>query len=761
MNHSKTIAQAAWNARTVDDVTGLVDAIEKHLGKLKWVPVGGIVANGAPITAASDSGLALNERPTNGIDAVIELLVRRAYGTDVDKANAELSTPRAAAQKLAGVDPNGFGAMADAEKQNLAENIIILLKDGDDDAPTVVITDKGIGQAPEKLPSTILSLFGGNKQTKHFLMGVYGWGGSNTLGFCEYTVIVTVRESTTLDGDSPDMSITIVKEADWDDETRDRSFVYGVLDTTDMVPTVPSDSLAHEGFEHGTRIVHVDYQQSVRGAFINQYNFFSTALYDPVLPVYLKSERDLDKAGATARVVAGVRSRLASKMDEQSNRKNPPVIAHHNEFSHDLDGARGTVRITVDVLDRKDGAPASEDLAKSYVHGDVGVVMTLNGQRQDVEPRRFIKGCKLAYLYKRIIVHVECDGLGNKARSKLFSSTRERSRAGEGRDEILAAVEEYLKNDAHIQKLEAELREKAQADTTEKASQKDLDKLAKLIGKMGGRTKTVKRPKVEKAPPAPRSTDDSHLPDLPTYIKFMVDKTSKFEVNRGGPKRRLMVEINTKNGYDYDSDLTVSVIGPNGETKAMWPATRNMLKGGQCQWLLFADDTADLGDYKLTATLKVGTAEYSDTLECTVLPAKEAPKPGKKRRRKKRKKMEEVEVPAGPNVAYVKEENLAINDMTIESVGRVIESGDKLDIQLNEDEPELARVLKDPKHSERAMKMRRSRYMVPTALGLYEIHELDKKHGLSEDVKQQMEQILAHSVLFAIDEDGVLSDEID
>lgn len=46
--------------------------------------------------------------------------------------------------------------------------------------------------------------------------------------------------------------------------------------------------------------------------------------------------------------------------------------------------------------------------------------------------------------------------------------------------------------------------------------------------------------------------------------------------------------------------------------------------------------------------------------------------------------------------------------------------------------------------------------MVPTALGLYRIHQLDNENDLAQEVTARMRTVVADSVLLATDPEGVL-----
>jgi hypothetical protein len=86
LSKQKKIIKAALDARTPAEVDALKELLDSHVGgEVKWRPVGDIPDNLGAINAASDARLALNERYTNAIDAVIELEARRLYGDGVPR----------------------------------------------------------------------------------------------------------------------------------------------------------------------------------------------------------------------------------------------------------------------------------------------------------------------------------------------------------------------------------------------------------------------------------------------------------------------------------------------------------------------------------------------------------------------------------------------------------------------------------------------------------------------------------------------------
>jgi hypothetical protein len=760
-----TILKAALEAKTTTDFKALETLIGSRVN-VKWRPVGDMEDNFGAINAASDARLALNERITNMIDAQLELHARLRYGTDVASMAAAMTSPAQAATVLLGVPAAGVGELSIPDRQKLAEHIAIdFHESGVPERPTAVMRDKGIGQSPSRVPETILSIHRGNKRDKPFLMGMYGWGGSNALCFAEGgTVVVSRRHPELLDGEADGVAVTVVKKI-YTTDMRTPAYFYAV-DEHDKVLSLDVAAADEVGLAHGTQITHIEYDLSIKGPLLNQYKYYNAALYEPVVPYYLGSYRDIDKAPGR-RTMVGVGGALKSRGDDDENTKGTK-IAYSNRATIDL-GDDGEIKVHVWVLDKAGARPGAETTS-AFVDADSAIAVTLNGQRQDSEKREWIKRvCKYPHLFTRMIIEVEADVLSQDAKIRAFASTRERLR-GSMHERIFKELADLLMKDEELQLLQEKLREESLKDTASKASEKDLKKLAKIIGKLGGRTAEVDvEIEVEGDGPrnkrggrgAPRDTDDSHLPEVPTKLEFAPHTVT---VTQGGTKKRLMVNIDAKNGYlpDHDADLTITVEGPDGETKNVFPTTRAQLMGGMAQWLVAATEDAELGDYKLTARLKIPGGELSDTAEITVIAPREPNEGGSSRSGgTKVKKTVKQEQPVGPQVSWVERDKWDTYGFDARSVGKVDDSGKGVDIYLNLDFDKLQEVLSNPSYSPSVQETRKSAYMVPTALGLYRVHQMEDKNELGEDIIKEMQLIVADSVLVATDTDGILGESIE
>lgn len=764
MTSDVEILEAALAAKTSADFAALETALAAR-GGVKWRPVGDMEDNFGAINAASDSRLALNERITNMIDAILEKEARLKYGTDLSAMSKAMGSPLEAATVLLGVPDGGVGELTISDRQKLAEDVTIdFLESGVAERPTARMRDRGIGQTPARLPETILSIHRGNKRDKPFLMGMYGWGGSNALGFAEGgTVIVSRRHPDLLDGEADGVAVTIVKKV-YTDEMRTPAYFFAVDDQNNVL-SLDVAAADKAGLHFGTQITHIEYDLGIKGPLLNQYKYYNAALYEPVVPYYLGSNRDIDKTPGR-RTMVGVGGALKSRGTEEDSAKGTKV-GYQNRATIDL-GDDGEIKVHVWVID-KEGVKPGANTASAFVDADSAIVVTLNGQRQDSGKAEWIKRvCKYPHLYSRMIIEVEADYLSQDAKIRAFASTRERLR-GAMHERIFKELADLLIKDENLQALQAKLREESLKDTASKASEKDLKKLAKIIGKLGGRTAEVDveidvEADGEKnkggGQGTQRDTDDSLLPEVPTKLEFA---PHTLVVTQGGTKKRLTVNIDAKNGYlpDHDADLTITVEGPAGATKDLYPTTRAQLMGGSAQWLVAATEDAELGDYKLTAQLKVPGGELTDTVEISVIAPREPDGGSGRSGQNKAKRTVKQEVPVGPQVSWVRKDQWDSHSFDARSVGRVDDTGKSVDIYLNEDFDKLQDVLANPNYTLAVQEARKSAYMIPVALGLFRIHEIEQKSGLEEDLLKQLCMIVADSVLVATDTEGILGEGLE
>lgn len=751
-----SIAERAWTARTRGDVEALIDAYQRADPGMQWRPVGDRPNNNGTITMASDPGLALIERITNALDAVLELgRLRRPRET--------ASSPREAAQKWYGVPVGGLAELDQDTRRDLGDMVrLTLAHSGRDRRPTVLIDDAGTGQHPDAFPQTIVSLNEDNKVGKPWMAGIYGQGGSVTFRFSDFTVILSRRHPSFLDGKDDLVAWTVVRERH--DPTVEMMPVYEYLVGSDHeVPRFEPDDLPE--LPHGTRVTHVGYDIARWEAITNLWQFLHSAMFDPVMPYTLTGEREKDERYGV-RTIVGNRARLDA-VDESSSEIE---LAHSESITFDLGDENGSVRFNYWVLQRPEGSTARGEPADSFVPlAKDAIAMTIHGQRHDNEARTWIKDkAKLPFLYKNMVIQIDADGLTFMGKNRLFASTRERATETELRDRIYEELGDVLARDEELKRLNKIERERRLSQSTATTNKKIRQRLAKFVKTHldgvtqkgrggaaqgdGGTQSGGPRGGVSK-----RDTDDSAFGQVPTKLIFrrgrpsdLKDIQDEIEI-RLGRRTQVWVHIDAKNGYlpDHSSDLhrrwTAVQEGAEGKIQQ---TTRSKLLGGLSRWVFDADEDVPLGTYEFEASLDLPKgATVSDTLKIKVV----EPPPAKP-------KKEGQEPATGPDVRWVTEDQWSTHDFDGTTVGRVDEDEDETIIWINADYRLLNRALSQ--QSETAAKRRKNRYQFPVAAGLYLQHytltHADEGERPPDIYLKKEQQRLAEAVLAAIEPDDLL-----
>ena len=755
------LAKLAWEARTPGDAEALVKELDTRFGS-KAIPVGR-PNNIGTIRMASDPGLALVERVTNGIDSLIEREVL-LNGTCPN-------TPEAAAHLHFGVPVSGLGDMLEKERRSVAEQLVLSMHDsGTERRPTVRITDKGMGQHPDDFNHTLLSLNESNKVGKPYTMGTYGQGGSVTFGFSDWTIVISRRHPQLLQPGQSDMvGLTVVYE-----EQTDPSLAMLPRYVWLVSPSGSPFALSPEcfpGFDHGARITHVGYDvQSLRGPFTTQlWQFMHATLFDPVLPFLVAGDRTETERKAKDRVIIG----NAARLDNVDKAKGDIELAAHDIHQIDLGPEYGQVNVSWWALTRPSSSSSTADAAGGYVQANNAVSLTLHGQRQDAVPRTWIKDrALLPHLYKNMVVNINANGLSPIGRRELFASTRERATESELRRIIYDEVADLLRTDAELKRLNHEEKEKLLQRSTAASNEKVRKRLGKFIktklkntfkpgtngtgigaggaaggsGTNGGGSQPGKKKTNGGGSSQPRNTDDTHLPHVPTAIAFESQKVRL----ASGFKSYLWVDIDAKNGYlpAHDDDLNITITGAGD--KAPRVKSRSQLMGGKSRWAIEADDGTQLGIFELNAELMTanGLLEADIEIEVVTPPVPNTSGPGGK------------EEETGPDVRWVfKADWKDHGDMDAKTVGYVTEDDEETIIWVNRHFELLDTALSNSKLTADAVETRATRYQFPVACGLWlQQHEVKSANPKPDDAYQRAElHRLAEAVLVAMDPDVELA----
>lgn len=266
-------------------------------GEFHWVPVGLDRGNGGRIKLAGDGVNPLGERAINGMEALIEMMrqLELKHGPSAAPTN-----PRDAVLRYFDLPPLEVVPTLDPVKnaikgykpreyaRKLATKLRIrLMHEGRPAEYTVLVEDEGIGQSPEKMHSTLLSLGSSDKSDKPYLIGVFGQGGSSTYAASGYSWLMSRRHpELTMNGSSDGAGWTVVKHV-YPKNRRDDYFAYLASHPDGLVPMLPVSAAEVIGFKHGTRFAHIAYDFGKTEPARRLYAALNHLLFNPVLPYEL------------------------------------------------------------------------------------------------------------------------------------------------------------------------------------------------------------------------------------------------------------------------------------------------------------------------------------------------------------------------------------------------------------------------------------------------------------------------------------------
>lgn len=589
--------------------------------KCKWKPYGGRESNESTIGLASKAGRSLTERVTNGEDAMLELAKAQRDG-DTPKS------PRRAAAEWFGRAETGpsSGLYKTEDKEgDLSRSLCIVLSDsGLSSAPTVDVVDAGIGLAPEEMPTTILSLQVGNKVKKPYLIGAFGQGGSSTLGFSKYAVIMSRSVA------APDrVGFTIVRLVDPGTDYDLDVYAYltiegnipNVLRGAEEALTLYEDTKLKRSPElrHGTLIRHIGFELSgldkgLSSAPGNLYHYLHLSMFDPLIPFRAMDIRD---NRAKDERIGGSRNRLmklVEKGEEDDGESGRTSVIHHKEMEDIIPLGSEDSRIGVEywVIEAKRTTKGELHLRSSsnelFVQRGYPVVATLNGQNQGELPAKFIKDLGFGMVSRHVVVHLDASRCDRRVRRELFTTTREGFKEGPQLDNIMTTLADMLKDDARLMEIEQELADRLinrENQTSNHKVKKQITKLLRDVGFSKTADGESEDPGGEQEGGAGGSggggggdggggsgcTPDPLLtkpyPDVTRWEIVSPKETSRVRLNGMSSVR---IETDADARFDAEGLIALEFEPHNVEV-----ASLSVLNGGRKQWRLRAAEGAEVG----------------------------------------------------------------------------------------------------------------------------------------------------------------------
>jgi hypothetical protein len=297
-----------------------------QVGQLHWIPVGRDRGNAGRIQLAGDPYNPSAERLINGMEAIIELLRRMELLND--PAAPMPQSPREAVERYCGLPrldmiprtkDKDHRRVLEEKLRDVRRQLLMRLEfDKKLKEFAVEIRDRGIGQAPERIHETLLSLGRTDKADKPYLIGVFGQGGSSTYAASQYSLVVSRRPAQFLDGKLDGIGWTIVKKI-MPKGRRDPYYAYLASLPDGRVPSIAINDNTAKEFEPGTLFRHIGYDFGRQGSAVARTLFYALnhVLFNPVLPYDIYALKDKpDPMHGTAYRLARQTAQLANKGDK-------------------------------------------------------------------------------------------------------------------------------------------------------------------------------------------------------------------------------------------------------------------------------------------------------------------------------------------------------------------------------------------------------------------------------------------------------------
>lgn len=461
----------------------------------RWRPVGDRDTNFATIYLSSNPDISVVERVTNSIDAVIE--AKAETSSQLKKCKS----PRNFVQEAFGVKKGELISLSEDQRKKLVEEtgIALTLHDGDFfETPTIDIRDPGIGLARKEFPLTILSLNRANKINKWYTMGRFGQGGATTFRFSEFTIIISRKRAFNFSSDQ--VSFTVVKFQKPLPSEKDGKYVY--LVAGDNLPfSIPAEQTS---FQYGTLVRHINYKLGKKH-FIDVYSSLQMLLFDPVLPFWLCEERSGPNKSERRRIF-GSRDRLG-----RSN-----LVEDFDEILVPLGNEEELGNLVIRWWVFKLRTQTKQKM--TFINPDNPIIITYLGQTHAILPRRiFHTDCGFAYLYKDLVVQIDCDKISDKGRRVIFTSTREVV-TKEGNNLLRQALIDALSQEEALREIDWKRQEQFLKEGITKETEEMRRKLAEMINRI--RPGTFRMPTGKDTGPwkrpSQRGKSRKHKEPLPT-----------------------------------------------------------------------------------------------------------------------------------------------------------------------------------------------------------------------------------------------------
>ncbi|MDD4157037.1 MAG: hypothetical protein PHY08_10740, partial [Candidatus Cloacimonetes bacterium] len=516
------------NAKTTGQVNELINLIKKRYN-IDWVPIGNNESNHSTFQILSKGENGIIERLTNAIDAVIE----KEYYLHPDES---IRSPRISGEKYFGIKNGDLSQYTSTEVDDNKKKLVELRVSESEKKgrPTIEIRDKGIGLTAKEFEKTILSLQAGNKLQKFYLAGTFGQGGSTANIFSQHTIYISKVISEK--DNSNKVTFTITKDMD-DFAYKAPIHLYMIDKDTGYPITIVDDENL---FESGTLVKHIEmnvggYGKSDANApgSNSMLHFVNNTLFNPILPIKVIEERE-----------------SVAKTNIERNNNFRTAIGYHSRLNNsDKVVSGGTIVcgykfggkfiINYWILDTRDDY-------KSFNEKNTPVLYTVNGQVQGSETNNIFNKIGKPYLMEHVIVNVDCDGMSDGCKTRLFTSDRIRFQNNDYSYALREKVQEFLSNDDNLNKYNKIFHERmlnsATDDLTNELNKKIENKL-KVFLTSGGIGNISERP--SKINPSPEPYVSQATEEFPTFLNITNKDPYELEIDKN-------LSLNYASDADYE-----------------------------------------------------------------------------------------------------------------------------------------------------------------------------------------------------------------
>jgi hypothetical protein len=486
---NKAVMTLALDLLRADSEEAVI-AILKHAGLWddpgKWRLYGDKEGNFATIGGqAAIPEAALVEKIVNSCDARL-MLECRLQGIEPESELAPTSVREAVRMFFDKQAGQRAGSLLDWSSAMRTDQSRFITLAATGDRPTrghtsrkmcLTIVDQAEGQGSARLPKTILSFNEKNKQRIKFVQGKFNMGGSGALRFCrsgiqlvisrrspelaktesaadptvmDWAVTVTRREEpTSKAGDPVHSEYTYLAPIDSDKAPRNGNVLHFNARSLPLMPE-HDDAYVRE-IEWGTAIKLYEYQTTVgqSNVLMKDGLMYSLERLLPEIALPIRIHECRGYAGEKARSfetpIAGLVVRLEDGRGDN--------LEKHFPLSVQLQV--GDMQMTARIYAFK------EDKAETYLK-DEGVIFTINGQAHGYLPKSIFsrpKSVGLPRLKDSLLVLIDCSKLRVTQREDLFMTSRDRLSKNPIRFQIEEEIEQLLKTNSELRRLQQERRE--------------------------------------------------------------------------------------------------------------------------------------------------------------------------------------------------------------------------------------------------------------------------------------------------------------